>query len=268
MANFNININAQPVIPYTITTQGTKIQRSNCTVPLTEDIPIGLVSNTNTPGVNFLLGDYSGIGYSTLRVYNVEYRDDTEFYLEYAGSKIIPNVDPNVAVATIDISTVLINEAIPTFNIVIDASPLDAQQAISFEVEIEDTATDLGGKVFKGYSLLPIECAPVAVKDKVVTDSSTNTSCYTEAVATVKVPTGSSRYIYGVITDGFGTIAGGTLPETITADKTYTLKIDADNSGSNNGIYSRVSLNVKDNVSDGTVNASKVITRNHSGNIC
>jgi hypothetical protein len=265
MATFNININAEPVIPYV--PQGLKIQRSNCTTPYTETIPLGIVETTNTPGIEFIFKDYSGVGWDTLRIYDVEYSSEATFYVEYSGSKLLPNVDPNVAVATIDVTLVNANESVPTFQLEFDASTLTQNDFIKFTVEIEDTATNLGGKVDVYFYSLPLECPPVSPLINITEDSVLQNGCETTRVVTVNVPTEGSRYVYGVISDGFGTITGGTLPATITSDTQYTLKVAADNSGPIT-TYSSVQLYVKESVSSPTILASKSVTRNHIGNIC
>jgi len=267
MATFSININAEPVIPFQ--PNASKYRNVDPCATGEQDIPLGVIEANNTPANYYLLTDYTGANnYKTLNIKNLNMPDDPAFYMEYNGVKLVPDPDPDVTVLSVNITGIAADAVIPLFNLVYNPDLVTATSAIFYDIEIIDvTDASLGvksGLIFLTYQ----ECAPVAVKDKITVDSATNTSCYTEEVVTVKVPTGSSRYVYGVISDGFGSITGGTLPETITADKTYTLKIDASNAGSTNGIYSVVQLFVKDNVTDGTVNAHRTINRNHSGNIC
>jgi hypothetical protein len=265
MADFVININAEPVIPYTVAPF--KIQRDNCVTPYTETIPLGLLETLNTPGIEWIFRGYTGVGWSTLRIYDVEYSDEAGFYVEYAGSKLLPNVDPNVAVATIDVTTVNANESVPTLQIELDASTLTQNDFIKFTVEIEDTATNLGGKLDVYFNLVVVQCPVVNPKTRIVIDSTTDTSCFIEKVVTVKVPAEGSRYVSGTTINGFGSITGGALPATITSDTQYTLRIDASFVGTVT-TYSRVELKVKDTVTSGTTLASTYITRNHGGNIC
>lgn len=266
MADFTININAEPVIPFQ--PNGSKFRQIPCTAG-EQDIPLGVIEATNTPANYYLLTDYTGANnYKTLIIKNLQMPDDPAFYMEYNGVKLVPNVDPNVAVLTVNITGIAADAVIPLFNLVYNNDLVTATSAITYDIEIIDvTDASLGTKPGLIY-LTYVECPPTIVKEKVVVDSSTNNSCYTEEVVTVKVPTGSSRYVYGVISDGFGSITGGTLPETITADKQYTLKIDAANGTSMDSFYSVVQIFVKDSVSDGTINAHRTISRNHSGNIC
>lgn len=95
-----------------------------------------------------------------------------------------------------------------------------------------------------------------------------NTNCHQSVDVNVKVPAGQTRHI--TIT-GIGTASGSqNLTEVISADKTYTLILDAhidQGNPSNNTNYSTVTINVKLSSSD-QMFWTKQINRTHTPNIC
>lgn len=263
MGNFTININSQVIPPYTGENKFFDVQ--SCLTPYSKSISLGIAKDTDSSIITYILASYTGVGWDTIRIYDIEYSDDSTFYLEYNGNKLVPNIDPNVAVATIDVSTVLINQAIPTFSIEIDSSALTSNESIKFTVEVEDTATNLGGKVDVYFNLLPEECLDVPVEE-ITEVSKTITTCETTAVITVNVPPESSRYVAISASGSFTTIPLG-LPETITSSKNYTLTIEGDNVGMASS-YSIITVTVKSSAASAHILAAYTLTRNHKNLYC
>jgi len=265
MADFNINIAALPNIPYVPTQY--KNRQGDCLSGVT-GIPLGIVNDTNTPGINFLFSEYTGgLGWKTLNISNITYTEPTWFNLEYNSVTLTPNVDPDVVVQAIPVTGVATNAAIPLFFANYDNDLATRNASIQFDLEIIDTNDVSLGKVRGGIVFLYVECIPPVVLKPISQDSLTTDSCSTVKVVTVKVPVGSSRYVQKVVIDGFGSVSG-TLPATITSDTQYTLTIDGDTSGFTNSVYSRVEVNVKFSATSGTTLGSQYISRVHSGNIC
>lgn len=264
MADFNINIAAEINIPYEASAE--KFRRNDCVV-INEDIPIGIVNNVDVPGTLFLLKEYTAAnGWKWLRMYDPQYSSPSTMYFEYNTTNLTEDVDPNAVKASVDVGSVLINEAVPFFFLKLDGHTVTGNESAFIDIEIEDTTTGLLGRIRIGFYLIKEDCQVIA--PPVVSEVSLlQNGCETTMEVSVKVPPEGSRYVYGVVSDGYGSISGGTLPETITASKTYTLKIDADNSGPN-GIYSRIDLYVKASAATGPILGSKNISRNHTGNIC
>jgi len=264
MANFNININAVPNIPFVPTQY--KIRQESCLTGVT-GIPIGIVNDTNTPGINFIFSEYTGaLGWKTLNISNITYTEPTFFNLAYNGATLTPNIDPDLIVQSINVLNVATNESIPLFFANYDNNLADRNASIGFDIEIIDTNDVSLGKVRVGIVFLYVECIPPSSKSPVITNSTVITSCSTTVEVTVKVPAESSRYVSKVVSDGFGSVTG-TLPATITEDTTYTMTIE----GSTSGViseYSSVQLLVKEVATSSLFLGSKTINRNHSGNIC
>ena len=233
MANFNINIGAEPNIPYTPTND--KIRQGDCLTGIT-GIPLGIVNNVNTPGITFLLSEYTGgLGWKTLNISNLQYNNDSFFDLAYNGSTITPNVDPNVVVQAIPVTSVATNEAIPLLFANYDNDVATLNSSIGFDLEIIDTNDVSLGKIRIGIVFLYIECIPPAVKEKIGIVSTDSNSCFLEKVVSIKVPSESTRYVS-------------------TAGSVTT--------------YSRVQIYVKEAATSGTIIASEYISRSHGGNIC
>lgn len=265
MANFNITINAQPNIPYDPTYD--KIRQGDCLTGVTS-VPIGIIKTQETPGIHFLLSDYvAANGWAELRISNINYTNESNFFMKYNSIALTPNVDPNVVLATIDVTSVSVNEAIALLFADYNNNNINKNESLAFDLEIQDTLGTSLGKVTVGIVLLYVECIPPAVKEKVVINSTTDVACYIEKVVTVKVPAESSRYVYKVTSDVYSTVTGGTLPSTITSDTQYTLRIDVSTVGSVS-IYSKAQLFVKEKASSGTIVGSASVSRNHAGNIC
>jgi hypothetical protein len=264
MASFSININAEVNIPYT--TSGTSFRRDDCSV-ITESIPVGLVNGKTVPSILFFLNNYTNAnGWSTLRIRNIRYSSGATLYLSYNGVKLEENVDPNAVEVSINVSSVLLNTAIPLLTIELNGHTVTGNETIFADIEIEDTTTALLGRIDTGFYLIKENCL-IPAPAPITTNSNTVNSCSTTRVVTVNVPRESSRYVLGLSIDGFGSITGGTLPETITASKSYTLNINGSTAGSIS-TYSRVELSVRQSATSGTTLGSSYISRNHSGNIC
>jgi len=264
MANFTININALPEIPYVPTQY--KIRQESCLTGVT-GVPIGIVNDTNTPGINFMFSEYTGaLGWKTFKISNITYTEATFFNLAYNGSIINPNVDPNVVVQSINVTSVDVNEAIPLLFANYDNGLANKNASIGFDIEIIDTNNVSLGKVRAGIIFLYVECIPRVAKSPIATNSTIINSCNTTVKVSVKVPAESSRYVSKFISDGFGSVSG-TLPAKITQDTTYTITIEGSTSGTVSK-YSSVKLMVKEAATSSLFLGTKIITRNHSGNIC
>jgi len=264
MATFNININAEPSFPYAASNES--FRRNDCVV-LNEDIPIGIINTINVNGVLFLLNEYlAANNWKFLFMYNPSYSSPSSMYFEFNNTNLTEDADPNVIKASVNVEAVTANQAVPFFFLKFDNHTVTGNEFAIMDIEIEDVLSTKLGRITIGFYLIKEDCPPVIPK-AITTDSEVVNSCSTTRVVTVNVPSESSRYVLGVTIDGFGSITGGTLPETITASKSYTLKIDADNSGSVN-TYSRVELSVKQSSTSGTTLGSSYISRNHTGNIC
>lgn len=265
MADFNINIAAVPNIP--LEPNYDKVRQGDCLTGVTS-IPIGMVNDTNTPGIQFLLSEYTGAnGYDTIRISNLLYTDESNWFLEYNGVPLVPNVDPNVVILTVDVTAVAVNAAIPLFLAKYDNDAITGNATIAFDFEVEDTLGTIFGKVRAGVIFLYVECIPPVQKATITEISVLQNGCETTRVVRVNVPAEGSRYVSKVESDGFASVTGGTFPATITVDTEYTLKIDADNSGPN-GIYSVAQLLVKESATSGTFLSAATVSRNHTGNIC
>lgn len=77
----------------------------------------------------------------------------------------------------------------------------------------------------------------------------------------VPVPSGQSRYVIIDYTN-----AGSDIAETINADKTYTITLDFDTIGT---IIQTSSVNIQVSLTNGSqVFYNKILTREHTGNVC
>lgn len=267
MANFNITIDAEPNIPYVPTYN--KIRQGDCLTGVT-GVPLGIVNDTNTPGINFLLSEYTGgLGWKTLNISNITYSQPTWFDLEYNSVTLTPNVDPNVVVQAIPVTGLATNAAIPLFFANYDNDLATGNASLQFDLEIIDTGDTSLGKIRAGIIFLYVECIPPVTKAPIVQDSYTDTSCLTSMQVTVKVPAEGSRYVSGINSDPtYGSFSPALTTETITADKTYTMTIDANNAGSTNGEYTVMQILVKEAATSPLFLGGKTISRNHSVNIC
>lgn len=265
MADFNINIAAKPNIPY-IPNNG-KIRQGDCLTGITS-LPIGIVETVNTPSIEFLFSEYTGAnGWAELRISNLVYTHEDKFFVEYNSVALTPNVDPNVILATIDVTGVSANQAISTFFAKYNNTTLTQNASLSFDVEIEDTLGNSLGKVKYGVILLYVQCIPPAKKEKITVNSITDTDCLIRKVVTVKVPPEGSRYVYSTFTGAHTSISGGTLPATITSDTQYTMEINVSKVGGSTQ-FSTMFLFVKETSTSGTVIDSQKIERYHAGNVC
>ena len=98
-----------------------------------------------------------------------------------------------------------------------------------------------------------------------IENSNTVTNCYSEKSITVK-HNGTDKYVQ-IIASGYN--ASPNFTEIITADKTYNLLVEGNNStGGTLDFNGNVVLRVRELSSSGQLLATVSISRNHTGDIC
>lgn len=261
MASFNINIESQPIDMYTIPTNIGINGYDSCDT-INASLPIGIVEETNTTGIYYLLNSWNQIDpWKTLRIKNIDYSDTLGFYLKHNGSKL-PEVGETEY--TIDITGLSADEAIATFFIEMDLLSMISLEYINFEISIDDI-NDVNGGVRSSRIVLNYnECDIVVPTKPVKVTPVTDNSCKLEVDVNVIVPAEGSRYVTIVADSVYGS---PTISETITESKTYRLTIDAANTGVLT-VVSTVLLRVFDSVSSSTSIGSAIIIREHSTTIC
>ena len=206
--------------------------------------------------------------WKSLRISNIVYTETNDFYLKDNGSKLIPNAEPDVIVATIPVTGVAENAQIPNFFAAIVNANYDRNRSLAFDLEIIDTSDNPLGKVNVGIIGLYVECIEQQEKATITKGFPSTTSCQSHLGITVKVPAGSTKYVYAVESDGFCSIGGISLPATISSNKTFNMYIDASNSAGSNSVYSRINIYVKASATSSSIQASASLSRNHLGNQC
>lgn len=268
MGSFSINIAAEPANNYDPTYN--KVRQESCATGTT-DYKLGVTKTDEGSAVadaNYLLKNYNGnVTWDRLRISNLSYTNSAKFYLKYNGTKLLPGVSPSTVLIDIDISGVGIHDVIPLLFAVFNNDTFSRNETISFDLQLLDSGGGSLGTVNVGIIGLYVECIPPVEAATISKGASVNTGCLSQKTITVKVPSGGSKYVYAVESDGFCSISGISLPATITSDQTFTMTIDASNSGTTS-TYSRIQIYVKESASSSSIQASSFVSRNHTGNIC
>lgn len=268
MGNFSININAEPAPSYKPSYN--KIRQTACATGVT-NYPLGIVkiSEGAAATANYLLREYTGINsWKTLRISNVVYSSTNKFYLKYNGAKLVPNANPDTILANFNVSSVNANEAIPLLFAAFDNATFSRNETITFDLEFTDTSDNSLGKVNVGIIGLYVECVEQQEKATITKGFPSTSSCQSHLGITVKVPRGSTKYVYAVESDNFCSISGISLPATISSNETFNMYIDGSDSAGFVDTYSRITIYVKASATSSSIQASAGLSRNHTGNQC
>lgn len=267
MANFNININSKPVVPYT--PNFINITRSNCNT-LIESIPVGMARSQENPGTEFLLYTYNnGVAapWKTLYIRNLSYTNGTNFYLKYNGVKLEPLGDPLADIIAIDVTGVAIDAIIPLLTIELDnISNTNSNMSINFSFAITDTNDTAFDPTITSATLIINKCPPISPSKPLDVQSTQDQNCFSSAGINVLVPAEETRHVKIVSSDSYSNYFPS-FEETISATKLYTLQIDADKTTGSN-INSTVRLEIRYNSGSSNLIGSYTLQRRHSGNIC
>lgn len=130
MGIFTLNINA--LVP-SYTGVNNVILEENCTTrTLTHNI--GITNNIISATKKYLIANYNGVAWKNLHISNINYSDVDSFYLDYFSTVL-----PQAGGVVINISTYIINDVIPNFNIISDINRGElSSKTISFSLSIED----------------------------------------------------------------------------------------------------------------------------------
>ena len=268
MGAFSINIGSAPADNYNPTYN--KIRQTACATGTT-DYNLGITKTDEgsvVANTNYLLKDFVGSpNWDRLRISNLVYSDSAKFYLKYNGTKLLPGVLTSTVLIDIDVSALGIHDVIPLLFAVFNNDTFDSNEAMTFDLELLDSGSSSLGKVNVGIIGLYVECVQPVEKATITKGFPSSSSCESTLGITVKVPSGSSKYVYATLSDGDCSISGLSLPRTITSNETWTMTIQGSNAGSNS-VYSRINMYVKASSTSSSIQASASLSRNHTGNQC